>query len=498
MKIPITGPAYDSGITSYNQQKCINWYTEGDGTADTSPARWPYILRPTPGIVEGTDFGDFTSGRASIVFRDIGYVILDNTFASVEETGVPSYIDILDTSEGAVSITGGSDGIIMADGTSAYFYSLTTNTFSKITDGDLPANPTYGGYLDGYYILIFANSEKVYYSLDATSWDALDFASANTTADYLTACLGDHEELWLFGTATTEVWGTTGDANAPILRRPGVLITKGCRAPNTIVAMDSTIYFMATDPAGGNTVLKMDGYSPKTISTDAINYQISTYTTTSDAYAFCHRLGRHEFYVLTFPTENVTWVYDASTNHWHQRTSIITLDPTDADYEPLLKAHRAKNHFYVYDTHWVLDQYTGAISYYDIDTYTEYDMPIYRQRRTSLMSTDYNPMAMVPRIQDHDNKLHSYYNLVLEMEPGIGTVSGQGSDPIVSLSTSPDGGHTWETQEDGHIGALGVYDEPIRWDMLGQARNLVLDFTISDPVNAVILGATVDVEKNLN
>lgn len=490
MRIPINGPAYDTNVPSYQQQKCVNLYLEGGGPA-MSPSRNEWILRPTPGITQVVEMGDFDYGRNSIVYRDIAYVILGNTFAEIEEDGTPSYIDVLASSTTAVSMAGGSNGILMADGTSAYFYSLDTNSFTTITDGDLPASPIYSAYLDGYYILIFENSEKVYYSLDATAWDALDFASANTQADYLQACIGDHEELWLLGTDTTEVWATTGDPEAPILRRPGVLLTKGCRAPNTLVAMNNTIYWLGTDKTGGNVVVKADGYAPVIISTEAINKQISTYTTTEDAYAFSHRLGKHEFYVLTFPTENKTWVYDALTEQWHERSSQITIDPTEEDYEPIQKAHRAKNHFYAYGIHWVLDQYTDSISKYDEEVFTEYDLPILRQRRTS-------PLTVDAKIHEFDNNYHSYYRLVLEMEQGVGLTSGQGSDPVVMLSLSRDGGYTWEDQDSVKIGALGVYDEPIKWDMLGQARSLVLDFQITDPVNTVILGATVDREKNLN
>jgi hypothetical protein len=442
---------------------------------------------------------DYNMGRASIVYRDKAYVVVDNAFALVEETGVLSYIDFLASTTTDVQMVGGSNGILITDeSTDAYFYSLDTLTLTTITDGDLPANPIGCAYLDGYYILIFLNSEKVYYSLDATAWDALDFNSANTQADFLQACVADHEELWLFGTDSTEVWTTTGDPDAPISRRPGVFISKGCRAPNTVVALDNTLFFLSTDKMGGNNVVRMDGYNPKPISKGAIDQQIATYTTVSDAYAYSHRIDTHEFYVLTFPTENKTWVYDALTAQWHERGSMISVDPTLESYEPLLKCHRAKNHFFAYDAHWVLDQYTDSISQYRADTYTEYDLPILRQRRTSPLTTDHFTMPMIPRIVDHENKLHSYYNLVLEMEPGIGLISGQGSDPVVMLSLSRDGGHTWEQQDDGRIGALGVYDEPIRWDMLGQARSLVLDFQVTDPVNAVIIGATVDVEKNLN
>jgi hypothetical protein len=81
------------------------------------------------------------------------------------------------------------------------------------------------------------------------------------------------------------------------------------------------------------------------------------------------------------------------------------------------------------------------------------------------------------------------------MEPGIGTGSGQGESPVLMLTMSTDGGHTWESLGEREIGAQGVFNQEIRWEILGQARDLVLEFTVTDPVNATLLGATIDAVK---
>jgi hypothetical protein len=44
----------------------------------------------------------------------------------------------------------------------------------------------------------------------------------------------------------------------------------------------------------------------------------------------------------------------------------------------------------------------------------------------------------------------------LEAAKGIGISSGQGSDPIVRLRTSTDGGNTWTNWRDRKLGAQGV------------------------------------------
>lgn len=496
MRLQLAGPSYDTDIANFEQQRCINWFLQGGGDSAQLP-KFQQILRPTPGITQLFDFGDFASGRGSVVYRDVAYVVLEDTFCVIEEDGTPSYIDLLATSTGPVSMFGGFDGIILADGTNAYYYNVDTNVFTTCTDGDLPANPTSCTYLDGFYILTFANSQKAHYSTDPLNWDALDFVLINSTPGNVVWCVADHQELWFFGTSATEVWYNSGDALLPLARRQGILISKGCRAPNTVVATDNTFYWLGTDPAGGYQVYYADGYNAKLCEAQSgISTQIATYETTTDAYAYVHRVGQHPFYVLTFPTENVTWVFDLYNRMWHQRTSVTTEDPFDADYEPYFKAHRAKNYFYAYGTHFVLDQYTGSIAKYDENVYTEYTMPLIRTRRTSQLSADRSSTG--GSAHSFDNQLHSYYNLILNMQPGVGLSTGQGSDPQVMLNISTDGGFTWDDCGSQPIGAQGVYGNEIKWDILGQARSMVFEISVSDPVKAVLLGCTVDVVKDSN
>ncbi len=80
---------------------------------------------------------------------------------------------------------------------------------------------------------------------------------------------------------------------------------------------------------------------------------------------------------------------------------------------------------------------------------------------------------------------------MLNMEPGVGL--DDDSDPQVQLSISTDAGFTWQDCGSRSMGMIGVFDIPIKWDILGQARNMVFEITVTDPVKAVLLGGTVDV-----
>jgi hypothetical protein len=80
----------------------------------------------------------------------------------------------------------------------------------------------------------------------------------------------------------------------------------------------------------------------------------------------------------------------------------------------------------------------------------------------------------------------------LDIETGVGLTVGQGSDPVVVLRWSNDGGHTWSNERTGHIGVQGAYDQRVLWNRLGHARDRVYEVSGTDPVKIVITGAYLD------
>ena len=95
---------------------------------------------------------------------------------------------------------------------------------------------------------------------------------------------------------------------------------------------------------------------------------------------------------------------------------------------------------------------------------------------------------------EQENTLLSFYNLVVDLEPGVGLDTGQGSDPQIMLRVSKDGGHTWGNEMWRDIGKAGVYKRRVKWDFLGIARTWTFEFVVEDPVDISLLGAYADVE----
>jgi hypothetical protein len=111
--------------------------------------------------------------------------------------------------------------------------------------------------------------------------------------------------------------------------------------------------------------------------------------------------------------------------------------------------------------------------------------PIRRQRRCQLLFNQ-NKWIRINRIE-----------LILQAGVGLsGTAATvQGYDPIVMFRLSRDGGMTWDDELTMGMGKIGEYERRAFLNMLGRARNPVVEFTSSDPVFVSWISLTVDYDE---
>jgi len=94
----------------------------------------------------------------------------------------------------------------------------------------------------------------------------------------------------------------------------------------------------------------------------------------------------------------------------------------------------------------------------------------------------------------NENTRVVYRKFELDLERGVGLVTGQGSDPQVMLRLSRDGGHTWSEPVLLAAGQMGEYTQRVIARRLGSARDAVFEVTVSDPVAWSLVQAWLDVE----
>ena len=105
---------------------------------------------------------------------------------------------------------------------------------------------------------------------DGKSWNPLDFGVKEAYGDGIQALLADHEQLWIFGDKTTEVWQDTGAAAFPFQRIAGAFVQMGIPAPNTAVKLAGTVAWLGGDARGRTVAYAANGFIPTRISTHAV------------------------------------------------------------------------------------------------------------------------------------------------------------------------------------------------------------------------------------
>lgn len=369
---------------------------------------------------------------------------------------------------GPVTMTTNHDVVVIAAGNFVYQLDVASGAVTNTTQaaGSIC-------FIDSWFVYNQPDSQIIW-AYDGAAFDPLSFAQAEGAPDHLVRVFADHRELWLFGKISTEVWQSSGDADFPFAPVQGAFIEKGCAATHSVAKLDNSIFWLGAGEDGFGVVWRANGYTPVRVSTSAVELAIRGYSDVSDAIAWGYQQDGHSFYVLTFPTGNATWVFDASTNLWHERAY---MDPNTGE----LSRHRGNCGCYFQGKNIVGDFENGKLYEFDLGTYSD--------------NGDYIKAIRAWRaLPQGQNRLDRTFQhaLQLDAEAGVGLISGQGSDPIVWLRWSDDGGHTWSNFHSRSLGAIGETGHRTIWRRLGSTEKLrdrVYEVSMTDPVKRAFVGA---------
>jgi DNA-binding beta-propeller fold protein YncE len=417
----------------------------------------------TPGLKLFVDPGNTAPVRNMWVFNGNLYAVCGNTVYKITPAGASTALaTTLNTSSGYVCMADNGTQIMITDG--AYGYLIVADVLTQIADLDFPV-PDWLTYQDTYFIIIEKDTQKFYISgnNDGTTWDALDFASAEGTPDSALAIISDHRELWILGEKSTEIFYNSGDVDFPFERIQGAYLERGIGAPASIAKLDNSVFWLTEQFQ----IVRAQEYSPGIISTRQIDLEIEKYPVKSDAVGYAYTQAGHSFYVLNFPTANKTWVFDAATETWHQRSS-----------QPVDGRHRGNCYAYFNGKHLVGDFDNGKIYELNMETYDD-DGEVQKA------------VHVFPPVEvERKNVFHN--RIEIECSTGVGLPTGQGSDPVAILDWTNDHYKTWSNEHWLPLGQIGEYTARVYETRLGSDRWRAYRLTITDPVERVIVSPYLD------
>ena len=338
--------------------------------------------------------------------------------------------------------------------------------------------------VDNYFVYNKTNSQQFAASNPLSPiTNPLSFSSKDGAPDNLVSLIVDHREVYLLGEASSEVWVDVGSFPFPFQRIPGTSTQHGIAAKFSMARVGNSFAYVSRNSRGQGQIMMMNGYIPTRISTHAVEQTlVNQYI--DDAIAWNYQLEGHECYVVSFPTLDITWVYDATTTMWHKWLYI--------DNQNVFHRHRGNCSTVFQGLVMIGDYQNGQIYELDPTNYTDNGDEIRRIRRAPHIVSDFQREYLE--------------ELQIQFQPGVGLTGITtplnnevvGADPQAMLRWSSDGGSTWSNEHWTTIGQIGKYKNRAIWRRLGWARDRVFEVVVTDPINAVIISANLKASEGEN
>jgi hypothetical protein len=492
------GPSFTAQSPISDGERTMNWYAEPSEVPGQSSEM---ALYPTPGVtslVKATD----SPGRAMIAVKNRTFCVIGRTLYELSSTspsapGPISTIYVLtsrnsstpmvnDGNPATISWNGDGGGeLFITSGNYGYIFTLATNGFAQVRDPAVDGGTTMGVSLDGYFVALDTSTSTIYLSdlLDGTTWDATQFAQRSIESDPWVSMAILNRSLWLLGSLTSEIWYDSGASPFPFQPHPSGVVQYGCVAPYSPITTGTTLLWLTATHDGIGHIVQASDYTPEVVSSFAVSSALAGYSTITDAIGDSYTEAGHTFYVLTFPTEQKTWAYDATPDmklsgpqRWAERGTWITEENLYEAWHPCYSTYQGGELL-------ILDRTCGDVYRLSRTVGTDVGGRVIRRVR--------RPPALF-----HQNTVLRIGVFELFLEPGLGIETGQGSDPQVALRISGDGGKTFGNERLAPAGKIGEFGSRTRWLRCGSGRRWMPEIVVTDPIPWRLLGAAMSLQND--
>ena len=465
------GGTYIAQSRLANQERTVNFLLE---KMEAEGGKTRYALYGTPGVTAFATHATMAGWRATYTHpggRAFG--VVNTNFVEILASGdLTSRGTVANTNSNPATICGNGDGgneLFITSGDKGYHYDLATDTLTEV----IASGCTMGGFCAGYFLVLDAATSTLKQSglFDGTTWT--ESAQRTLAQDRWLGLLAMVGEVWLFGSETSEVWYPSGEF--PFAFRPHpTVIPSGIKAPFSARDVGGKATWVSNTREGLIQVRQAAGLDPVRISHHGLETAFEGYTDLAGGLADSYAEDGHTHYLLTFPSDNKTWVADATTpGIWCERGLWnIAQNRYDA-WGPLW-------HCIAHGKHLIGDRTSSTLFEMATSIVTDTDGSAIRRLRRA------------PALHNlHERIFYNQFELYLET--GLGELNED--DPLVELNYSNDSGKTWEYAGFVSAGAQGEHGKRVYWNRLGSGIDRVFEVVVSDGIPWRVLDAFVDLDQ---
>jgi len=472
-KLPLFGEGIYAGNPTVTRERRLNCYYQVRKDKD----RTAIAVLGTPGMLPQMSIPSATlqAARGILGNKTQLFAVVANQFLSligpVTQGAAASVVATgsINSIAGPVSMALNPTQVCIVDGANGWIFTPSTGVFVQITSAGFPNGATTVTACNGFFICEAPGTNQFFVSNfnDGLTWNALSFAAASQYNDNLVACDSLGGMLLPFSYSHLEFWQNSGLTTEPFTYIANTATEYGLAAPFSKIHCADTIVFLTQTREGGLQFARIKGYGVEVISTPDIDKILQGMTTTGDCEALSYQTDDSKFAQFTFPSENRSFLYNATNSMWSETQTGITSRYAARHIGRFSTTYQGKT---------LISDYNGPKLYRpDPATFTDNGNTIVRE--------------VITRCALNDQNYFRCGAMFIDMEVGVGDSSptSQAYNPQVMIQVARDsrdfGPEQWVS-----LGKKGQYKQRVTRRRCGRARFMHTRIRMTDPAKFVISG----------
>jgi hypothetical protein len=460
--IPLIGPTYTNRSLPVSAQVTRGFYVEFNQQAQEVTS-----FNPFPGLKPFSTGAGANRGMGRL--DDVLYTVSANTLFEISSIGAQTQIGTIEGADRCKLDEDQVGNLVIATGVGKPF-SYDGTTLTQGTDIDLP-NASTVTYINRRMVYDGNGGDIAFADLsDPLKVNSANVIIAESKADDMKAVFAYKQQVFGFGSKTIQPLYNSGTGNPPYTFVLNATQEVGIDAIHSIGSNNRFAYFLGSDQI----VYQLAGLALNPIGNPAIGQEIAKYSKTDDAYGMCFTLDNQNFYLLSFPTGNETWLFNEGAGLW-----------TNLAFGTDGSQHLISDYQFIYNKHLVADRRNGNIYELDFETFTDNGEPIQHRRDTIAINGRTFGRAGAKVFMDR---------LGIEIETGTSLVTAESQ---IIMQYSDDNGRSWSSERFQNIGAQGEFRHQLDWFGMGSFYTRMFRFTMTDNIKWVLISADADLELDI-
>ena len=293
--VNVTGPSYQSRSRPLSSQLTQNFYQQFNEAGKDK-----YVLLPFPGLpVLGNEAG---IDRGFHRMAELSYQVKGTSLYQINSNGSHILRGVIPGTGRAIIADDGINMYIVTD-LKVWKYSTDTNTVTEVVDPNITGAKSVD-FFNNQFIYTFDKFSTISNVGDGGTASGLNIIGEETLPDDLVRDFVFDQIIYRCGVRSIVAWWNNPALTPPIERLEGRVFQTGLAAINSIARTDESFYWLGDDFA----IYRSSAGAKQRISTDAISNAISKYSKVDDAIGNTFTLEGQNFYMITFPSGNKTFV----------------------------------------------------------------------------------------------------------------------------------------------------------------------------------------------